>query len=558
MRVLLSLVIMVGQITFSVPVARAADTTSGGVVIAQMYPGAAGAATQEYIELYNNADIATDVTGWCVQYVSSTGGSTKKLGCFAATNTDTTLWLDPGGYALFASDDAKDTLSVAADGYFVGGISASHGYIRIVDAGNTVVDTLGWGDLDGAVYPDYTAAIAPANGKALQRETTDFRLQDTDNDANDFINSDPLVHASGVYEKQVITDVCPNLPDAQATMPAGDLYDENGDCQPDSCLNIDGLQLTVPDGYDADTSRNCTPHDECDNLPDVQAAIPNYMVRGSGHDCVIDYSPLELTEILPNAEGSDIGNEFIEIYNPGDTTIDLTYYAVKIGSSDKIYSFPVDSSIGPGEYRSFSDSEMKFTLVNSSSRIVLTAIGGAVFGDTAYDSPAEGESWALINSDWQYTNRPTPGAENLASIAIADDSASDASSPKPCHADQYRNPDTGRCRKIETKTVTPCKPGQSRNPETNRCRSVLGASTERKPCAKNQYRSEDTGRCRNLPTSTVPDAAFAVQPVKSDGTVFVGWWALGGVGLLAVGYGAWEWHRELAIAGQKIIRRFHK
>jgi hypothetical protein len=100
-----------------------------------------------------------------------------------------------------------------------------------------------------------------------------------------------------------------------------------------------------------------------------------------------------------------------------------------------------------------------------------------------------------------------------------------------------------------------CKEGQERNAETNRCRSVLGATDTRKPCKDTQYRSEETGRCRNLPASGVPDAAFAVKPVEQTGSQFVGWWALGGVCAMAVGYGVWEWRDEIKGVFKRIVRK---
>ncbi len=572
-RVVVCLVVLVSQVIIPTPTSRAASL--GGIVISQMYPGATGNATQEFVEIHNNSDVAIDITGWCIQYVSSSGKTTKKLGCFTAPDAATTLWLAAEGNALFVSEDMKEAVSVKTDGYFSTNISATHGYIQIVDASDNIIDMLGWGDdLSDTTYP---ASQAPDNGMALWRKKVGTQLQDTDNDAHDFVSDDPLVSESDVYEQVSIVDKCPNLTDT-TEIPEGYLQDHDGNCYPDSCVNIDGLQITVPVGYDRDTDGVCTQHDECDNLPDIQSTIPDSMVRGSDRDCVIDHSPLVLTEILPNAFGRDIGNEFIEIYNSGSETVDLTHYFVKIGDSDEVYSFPVGSLIGPGEYRSFSDSEMKFTLLNSSSRVVLMAIGGMAFGDTGiYQSPKDGESWAYIAESWQYTNRPTPGAENLASIMVTDEGDDSsltpcdadqyrnpetgrckkyatASSLKPCKKNQYRNPETNRCRKISTKTLKPCKEGQYRNPETNRCKSVLGASTL-KPCRDGQYRSEETNRCRNLPASSVPEAAFAVQPVKDTGMAFVGWWTLGGVVLLAISYAAWEWRRELATVMQKIIRR---
>ncbi|USN96786.1 MAG: lamin tail domain-containing protein [Candidatus Nomurabacteria bacterium] len=544
------------------PTAKAdiATTPNSSVVIAQMYPGASGTATQEFVELYNNFTSPIEVTNWCVNYISSTGNTTKKLACLDSPDVSTGLWLGAGGYAVFVSNDLRDAMSVTADAYFSGGISADHGHIVLVDASNNEIDRLGWGD---AINPETTAVASPANGKALQRKTASFHLQDTDDNSVDFIESDPLLHASGVYEDTLATDVCPNIVDAQTTMPDGYLADENGDCQPDSCLNLDGLQISVPEGYDSDGAGVCTQHDECENVDGVQTDIPTGMVRDGANDCSWNVLPITLTELYPNATGSDTGNEFIEVYNPTDTMVDLSLYTIRVGINlDKTFTFPIGATIAPGEYKSFDNNTIKFSLVNSTSRVQLVGLDNVVYGDsTNYENPNEGESWALIKGTWQYTNRPTPSDENLASITVeTNDNSSSGTSPtlKPCAPNQYRNPDTNRCKKISTTSLAPCNDGQVRNPETNRCRNVVTTASVRKPCSDNQYRSEDTNRCRNLPAATVPDANFAVQPIKDTGTAFVGWWALGGVGLLAAGYGAWEWRRELAMLWQKGLYRFHK
>jgi hypothetical protein len=217
------------------------------------------------------------------------------------------------------------------------------------------------------------------------------QLLDTDVMSSDFTSSTNSLTfpQNASYDVVTIIDVCPNIDGTQATMPLNYLADGSGNCQPDSCLNIAGLQVSVPDSYNADAAGNCTPHDECDNLSGIQSTIPVNMVRANLNDCAWDVAPLVLNELMPNAVGTDTGNEFIEIYNPTNRTIDLSLYSVKTGiSSDKTYAFPIGATIAPGEYRTFSDSTMKFTLVNTSSRIVLSAIDGTTLGDSgAYDSP---------------------------------------------------------------------------------------------------------------------------------------------------------------------------
>lgn len=543
-RVLLGLLVVLAQLVTAVPHTSALSPT--GVVIAQLYPGATGATTQEFVELYNNAQTDVNVTNWCVSYVSGSGATATKLGCLTPPDAQTALWVKAGGYITFVSNEYETAYnSAVADVSFAGGIAATGGHIKLTDAAVSEVDRVGWGT---AVNPETTAVTAPPNTKSLQRITAMNVLQDTDNNALDFITATPTLHAPNTYEVVTLIDVCPNMPGAQATMPDGSALDESGNCQPDSCTNLSGLQLGIPDGYDSDGVGTCLQHDECRNVSGVQAVMPVNMIHDSSGDCVWDVQPLQLTEILPNATGADTDNEFVEIYNPTDRVIDLSLYTVVVGvNSDKSYAFPADAAIAPGEYRAFSDSMMKFTLVNTTGRVQLRAIDGTVRGDTGvYESPADGESWALLGGVWQYTNQPTPGAENQPGIMAGNVVDLTDAGPAPCPAGKYRNQLTNRCRNsvADATVLATCDEGQYRNPDTGRCKKVSIAVAS--PCKDNQYRSEETNRCRNLPASSVPAAAFAVQPIKDTGTAFVGWWALGGVGLLAAGYGVWEWRNEIA------------
>ncbi len=577
-RVVICALFALCQAYFPIPTVKAVG--SQNIVIAQIYPGATGIATQEFVEIYNNSASPVDITGWCAYYASSNNSVTTKPGCLSAPDSSTKLWLRAGGYALFVSNEYKTAHEVTADVSFAGGMSADGGHVRLFDASGTEIDRLGWGT---ASNPETIASAAPSNTKSLQRKTIQTGYQDTDNNNNDFVQVMPVLHASDVYEVVTVIDLCPNIDGVQSVMPVGYLADESNNCQPDSCLNLPGLQVSVPDYYDADTNGICIEHDECDNVAGVQSVIPEDMFRSNDNDCAWDIKLIVITEILPNAFDADIGNEFIEVYNPTNQTVDLSLYSVATGiDSDKTYGFPIGATIAPGEYRAFSDSVMKFTLINTSSRVKLSAIDGSIVGDTnIYTSPGDGESWALIDNVWQYTNQPTPGAPNKPSLVeevIVDSTdgnpspcsvgkyrnpltnrcrniVSDAAVLSTCDTDQYRNPETGRCRKITTTTVTPCKDGQYRSEETNRCRNISSASTK-KPCKDDQYRSEETGRCRNLPAgSSIPSAGFAIHPIKESGMAFVGWWALGGIVLLAGGYGVWEWRREIIVLLRTVLRR---
>jgi hypothetical protein len=118
----------------------------------------------------------------------------------------------------------------------------------------------------------------------------------------------------------------------------------------------------------------------------------------------------------------------------------------------------------------------------------------------------------------------------------------------PCREDQYRSEETNRCRSIATMAASalkPCADDQFRNPLTNRCKKIASVD-ELADCGEGRERNPETNRCRNVVSmASMPKAAFAVEPIKQTGVAFVGWWALGGVLLLAFGYAGWEWRHEI-------------
>jgi hypothetical protein len=107
------------------------------------------------------------------------------------------------------------------------------------------------------------------------------------------------------------TDVCPNLPGNQATVPAGLIKDASGNCvtpppPTDECPNIQGNQATVPAGLIKDASGNCVtppppPTDECPNLEGLQTSVPAGMIKDASGNCATPPPPP--TDECPNLDG---------------------------------------------------------------------------------------------------------------------------------------------------------------------------------------------------------------------------------------------------------------
>lgn len=139
------------------------------------------------------------------------------------------------------------------------------------------------------------------------------------------------------------------------------------------------------------------------------------------------YSSLAITELMPNPKSpqTDADHEFIEIYNPNKTAVNLAGYILVSGTSDNNRYTINEGSLGPESYKVFYSSVTRITLSNSAGRAKILAPNGSqldVTGD--YVKAPNGQSWIYANSKWQWTSAPTPGRANTFTAPITSGSGS--------------------------------------------------------------------------------------------------------------------------------------
>lgn len=576
------------------------SAVGGNVVISQIQLGDSGSAKHEFVEIYNNTESDIEVTDWCIYYQTSTL-TQYKMSCLLPENDNQHLFL-PSYSSIFIVSNELITSNplLGYDLNFSATLSGVAGYVRLLDGSDMEVDRVGW----GISSPENDLAAAAPSGKVISRKTLEENvLIDTDIYSEDFVVSDPkeIYQYGAVFE---MIDICPNItgiqdliPDGyelndsnecvpppvdlclnidgfQATLPMGYGIDTDGDCKIDVCLNISGIQSIIPDNYEYDQDGDCVPHDECLNIEDAQNLIPDGMFHSSSGVCSLFAKKLVLSEILPNASGTDEGNEYIEIYNPNEMDILLTDYMLLIGINfDKSYSFPTGSILKAKSYIAFSNDDIKFTLLNTTSSVRLVAVSEEIIDESMiYINPKDDESWVRINDIWQYTNRLTLGYENLVAIVDQEEVLGAVTELSTCAVGYYRSQETNRCRKIiDTSTeLAPCKDGQYRSEETNRCRNIvsdvavlltcaegeerspstnrcrkIAVAIEPEPCAANQERNPETNRCRNIVAKSIPVAEYKPEVIAESNNNVVNW-SITTVLVFAVFYGIWEWRWEIS------------
>lgn len=484
-------------------------SSANSVIFTHIQAASTETARDELVAIYNNGDEVVDITNWCIR-----NKSFKNVACFTPLDDpDLHYYLPPYSRAVVASEPFMNNYSVPYEHFTkvflvisnsIGSIVSSNDNLALIDANGQVVDTKAW-------------PTAAPTGQALIRlksPETPYLYQ----------TLDPFLDWEYAFLEEIPTDETILMPEI--------LEDPEGEEDP----------TPLPDP-DPDPEQDPEPDPETDPDPDPtpDGETPPEVIH-----------PI-FTELLPDAEGSDTGNEFIELYNPGDVEISLNGYKLRVGPNlEKSFSFPSDVPIPARGYTAFTNSQINFSLLNSSSKVQLEYNGQLIGEPVIYTGPKAGKSWALVHNQWVYTV-PTPGSENISSTeeeSTENNTTGGAttSTLKPCAANQYRSPETNRCRLLvtaKTAAKAPCKPGQYRNPETGRCRNIASASSTAKPCKEGQERNPETNRCRNVAKMTKAD--YGVKPVEEpqNNTAWYGWLGIGLIVVLILGYAVWEWREEI-------------
>ncbi|MDX1608296.1 MAG: lamin tail domain-containing protein [Candidatus Spechtbacterales bacterium] len=120
-----------------------------------------------------------------------------------------------------------------------------------------------------------------------------------------------------------------------------------------------------------------------------------------------------LSEFMPSPEGADSENEWIELLNTGNETIDISNWILDdMEGGSNPFIFPEGTNILPGEYRVFSADITDLALNNSGDNVRLLFPDKTISDEVEYSRADEGYSYALIENDWIWTNNATPGSEN--------------------------------------------------------------------------------------------------------------------------------------------------
>ena len=458
---------------------------------------------KKYIEIYNPTNQNVDLTGWKIEYYAGSG--TKTVGKIFKDEV-----ILANGFLVLSNDKMLASV-IKFDNNL--GLAQNDGSVVLSRSDGSVADTVGWGN-------NSKSAGSPIKGgvKIVWRCFIGENIIDSKNNSTDFLSS------KGSDNQEIVPYSRPNC-----------------------------------------------------KTPDSKSESPKELNKCEG---------LKLSEIASN-----IDEQFIEIINSGEKTVITTGCKLTVGDSGVRENIG-DIELNPGEFLVIKIKNTNLKLPKTKGKVYLLDEAGSKIDSAEYEKLAKSSSWSLIDDEWMQTFMITENSENIFKeypdcqngyernalgrcVKIATPPVE-----SPCPAGQYRHPETRRCRKIEVaKTIAPCKDGYYRSEETGRCRSIASAAAKTlKPCPEGQFRNSSTGRCRKIASTddiakecpegfernpqtkrcrkiksaNMPAAGSAAAEVKQVAGATWGWWVFGGVSLLAVGYGVWQWRWEISQFVRKI------
>ena len=133
----------------------------------------------------------------------------------------------------------------------------------------------------------------------------------------------------------------------------------------------------------------------------------------------LDFSPIQISEFLPDPEGEDEDGEWVELYNSGNSNLDLLGLELYDNYGSDPDLIITDSTTTQGtviDSKSYlvvyTNGVSGFLNNDGFEKITLKDLEESIIDEVTYSGSDEGLSWSLSEEKWQQT-QPTIGYSNL-------------------------------------------------------------------------------------------------------------------------------------------------
>jgi hypothetical protein len=138
-----------------------------------------------------------------------------------------------------------------------------------------------------------------------------------------------------------------------------------------------------------------------------------------------------INEILPNPQGDDSLDEWIELFNSNNFDVDLSGWQIKdLAGNTSTYTITQDTKILANGYLVFKRPDTKIMLNNDGDGLNLYTPDGKIVDTVSFISAPLGQSYNKTLSDWAWSTTLTPDIQNIITVAEKKTSAKTLSKTK--------------------------------------------------------------------------------------------------------------------------------
>lgn len=346
-----------------------------------------------------------------------------------------TLAIEPC-QAPTATAPASTTAQVELSELYPSPADGEEEFIELHNASNTSIDLAGWSisDASGKTFtlPADDSTISAGGYRAFPFSQTKIYLNN-DTDTVTLLRPDASSADTTTYEKAPKGSTWARIGSTQHT------WEWTATSTPDAANKGSGTTTPPPANEEQErTPSNQTPTNPTPTPPPTESS-----------DAVI------INELLPNPSGSETTDEWIELTNTGDTSINLTGWQL----TDQTRYFTIaDTRIPAHGYVVFESGETRINLNNTGDTVYLVDATGAIMNGTTYEAAAEEMSWANSTTSWAWTSTPTPGKQNVLQTNEEDENDEHTSPDDPSElsiAEAQQQPDGATMSITGVVSVTP-------------------------------------------------------------------------------------------------------
>lgn len=373
---------------------------------------------EDFIKIYNPSNKTIDISGFKLRKRSSSGkeysvrvfprgSKIKERGTFIWANSK-------GNFSQKIGANVKSTQKLS-----------KNNSIALFNKKGEILDALCWGKSNSPFVEKQCFPQNPSKNEILKRKIENGVYQDTDNNSQDFYLENKKISFKWEIESESALEI--NLgrnkkpiaiagPDVFAQTGEKILFDGSKSYDPDK--DVLSFFWNFGDGF---TSKKKKTYHSFDFPGKYLVSLEVSDGKESAKDTLsVTVYPVGviINELMPNPQGEDKKEEWIEILNTNNFIVDISGWKIK-NEKGKIFIFPKNSLLLPGQFLVLKRDSTKMFLNNNKDSLSFFYPNDILIEKINYSHAKEGESIARNSKgEFFWTKIPTPGLANIFSFEI--------------------------------------------------------------------------------------------------------------------------------------------